>query len=61
MRFPRDHQIHQDNPLSDSGSSSDLDLDNVIQSVVADVQYKVVDGKPKLSVSTHKTYAWTQL
>ena len=30
-----------------------------IPSGVADVQYKVVDGKPGLSVSTRKTYAWT--
>ena len=60
-RFPRDHQIHQDNPSSDSGSSSDLDLDDVIPSGVADVQYKVVDGKPGLSVSTRKTYAWTPI
>ena len=54
------HQI-QDNPSSDSGSSSDLDLDDVIPSRVADVQYKVVDGKPGLSVSTRKTYTWTPL
>ena len=59
-RFPSDHQI-QDNPSSDSGSSSDLDLDDVIPSRVADVQYKVVDGKPGLSVSTRKTYAWTPI
>ena len=59
-RFPSDHQI-QDSSSSDSGSSSDLDLDNVIPSGVADVQYKVVDGKPGLSVSTRKTYAWTPI
>ena len=59
-RFPSDHQI-QDNSSSDSGSSSDLDLDNVIPSGVADVQYKVVDGKPGLSVSTRKTNAWTPI
>ena len=42
QRFPRDHPIHQENPSSDSGSGSDLDLDEVIpQSGVADVQYKV--------------------
>ena len=60
-RFPKDHPIHQDNPLSDSGSSSDLDLDEVIPSGFAEVHYNVVDGKPGLSVSTHKTYTWTPI
>ena len=34
---------------------------NILISGVADVQYKVVDGKPGLSVSTRKTYAWTPI
>ena len=61
QRFPRDHPIHQENPLSDSGSGSDLDLDEVIPSGVADVQYKVIDGKPGLFVSILKTLAWTPI
>ena len=43
QRFPRDHPIYQENPSSDSGSGSHLD--EVIPSGVADVQYKVIDGK----------------
>ena len=61
QRFPRDHPIHQENPSSDSDSGSDLDLDEVIPSGVADIQYKIIDGKPGLSVSTHKTHAWTTI
>ena len=61
QRFPRDHSIHQENPSSDSGSGSDLDLDEVIPSEVVDVQHKVIDGKPGLSLSTCKTHAWTPI
>ena len=43
-QFPKDHPI----PSSDSGSSSDLDVDVVIPSGAPEVQYKVVDGKPGL-------------
>ena len=49
QRFPKDHPIHQVNPVSDSDSGSDHDLDDVIPSG-ADVEYKIVDIKPGLSV-----------
>ena len=55
-QFPKDHPVYQDNHSSDGGSSSDLDLDEVIPSGVVEVHYIAVDGKPGLSVSTCKMH-----
>ena len=63
QRFAPDHPIHQRDATSDSDSDSgsDVDLNNIIPSNPANVQYNEVDGTPGLSIWTNKTRSWTPI
>ena len=63
QRFAPDHPIHQRDATSDSDSDSgsDVDLNNIIPSKPANVQYNEVDGTPGLSIWTNKTRSWTPI
>ena len=63
QRFAPGHPIHQRDATSDSDSDSgsDVDLNNIIPSKSANVQYNEVDGTPGLSIWTNKTRSWTPI
>ena len=62
-RFPPDHPIHRQNTISDSDtdSGSECDLNTLVPSKSANVQYNEVDGTPGLSTWTKKLDSGHQL
>ena len=61
MQFPHDHPIHKQE--SDAESESDeQDLDNVILGSAGgnvNIEYRMVDNIPGLSIKTRNTQSWT--
>ena len=59
-RFPPDHPIHTTNSGNDSTSEEDLDA-VIPTGANVDVQFKVVDNTPGLTVRTRNTRTWTPI